>query len=129
MYNDQEVLIEDLDYHFSNILRDLATIEADVASHCEAVLNQRLSKINREKMLHEQRCLVMTSSSGTGSCGVAKAPSNDPIKKELSTICSTYDLTAPEDLVGLANGGQLVHAKSTGNLLAGGMRRLKQALR
>lgn len=39
----------------SNILRDLATIEADVSSHAEAVLHGRLSKITQEKIRVEQR--------------------------------------------------------------------------
>ena len=38
----------------SNILRDLATIEADVTSHLEAVLHERLSKISRN-MTQQQR--------------------------------------------------------------------------
>ena len=57
---------------FSNILRDLATIEADVISHSEAVLNNRLSKANREKILREQRRLVMMcggSNSGSSNAG------------------------------------------------------------
>ena len=41
--------------YYSNILRDLATIEADVTAHLEAVLRERLSKIHRERILQEQR--------------------------------------------------------------------------
>ena len=41
--------------YYSNILRDLATIEADVTAHLEAVLRERLSKIHRERILKEQR--------------------------------------------------------------------------
>ena len=47
---------EHFNFTTSNILRDLATIEADVTSHLEAVLRERLSKINRDKILQEQRC-------------------------------------------------------------------------
>ena len=36
-------------------MRDLATIEADVTAHLEAVLRERLSKIHRERILKEQR--------------------------------------------------------------------------
>jgi hypothetical protein len=39
----------------SNILRDLATIEADVSSHAEAVLHDRISKITQEKINLEQQ--------------------------------------------------------------------------
>lgn len=46
----------------SNILRGLATIEADVSSHAEAVLHGRLSKIAQEKInlaaeQHQQQLL------------------------------------------------------------------------
>lgn len=33
----------------------MATIEADVTSHLQAVLHERLSKANRDKILQEQR--------------------------------------------------------------------------
>ena len=36
-------------------MRDLATIEADITAHLEAVLRERLSKIHRERILKEQR--------------------------------------------------------------------------
>ena len=45
----------------SNILRDLATIEADVTSHLEAILHERLSKANRDKILQEQRSQASSS--------------------------------------------------------------------
>ena len=105
----------------SNILRDLATIEADVNSHCEAVLNNRLSKANREKILREQRRLVLNSA---GSVMASKS--------ELSTLCSTYDLTCGTNGItsdDLVPNGPLMHAKSTGNLFSGGMKKIKQAFR
>ena len=39
----------------SNVLRGLATIEADVSFHAEAVLHGRLSKITQEKIHWEQQ--------------------------------------------------------------------------
>ena len=39
----------------SNVLRGLATIEADVSSHAEAVLHGRLSKITQEKIHLKQQ--------------------------------------------------------------------------
>ena len=38
----------------SNILRSLATLEADVSSHAEAVLRGRLSRRHQEKICLEQ---------------------------------------------------------------------------
>ena len=48
-------LNSDFFFFFSNVLRGLATIEADVSSHAEAVLHGRLSKLTQDKLNLEQQ--------------------------------------------------------------------------
>jgi len=135
----------------SNILRDLATIEADVNSHCEAVLNNRLSKSNRDRILREQRRLVVLNSNASRGSDLPRLPSSRPAspssKAEMSSSCRSLasmhhvaNPTAADDHVvldapngnGSGDAAAALHvsrAKSTGNLLSGGMRKLKQALK
>ena len=120
-------------------------------SHLEAVLNNRLSKANKEKVFREQRRLLLNSAAATGStdgggkverridlCKVRSHLNSSSSSVELvqtsraaaagSRLGSHYDLS--DELVSSTTAaGSLLHAKSTGNLLSGGIRRLKQALR
>lgn len=74
----------------SNVLRGLATIEADVSSHAEAVLHGRLSKITQEKINLEQQIQTETGNP-------------QPLEQEAAQLD-----TCPKEVERSSNGRQMI---------------------
>ena len=101
---------------FSNILRSLATIEADVSFHVEAVLRGRLSNMN----------LYTTSPDSPKESNPPPLHTDDLLTSEAE---ETEDTDETPDSSNHVNEGQKGHGKKGQQMIDGLKRRLKKAIR